>query len=337
VVRLACRVVQQPTVGRGAAGPGGPPRPPAPGPRRRAGWRPGCRRRGRSAAPARARGGGAPRWGVVACPATRSLGSSQPAPQQLRQAALVAGILEAAVGRPAVGFDRPDLALAEHGCRVGGAAATGDPVDGDLRADQRPLPRRAPPTRQPVSSPATTGLARTPAATVWSVGWARPGGPSRRLEDPTGGDLDAELAPSAAVVPAGTPNPLGSQAARATARGAKLGSWPPPTRRRSGSGGRPGPGSGSPAAGPAATPPGTGSPPAPAPAPRRSQPSTPATRPERPGRGARVGAGGRGCRRRRRACALAAWDGAPGRPWSTAPPGSWPPGPAPPPRPPAAG
>jgi hypothetical protein len=134
------------------------------------------------------------------------------------------GVLEAAIRRPAVAFQHAGVALAEDRRRVGVAAAWGDPVDRDLRADEGPQPRPCPPTRQPVSSGATTGLARTPAANAWSVGWARRAALRPAWTTPPGVTWMPSWPSSAAILPAGTPSPLLSQAASATARGP---SWAP--------------------------------------------------------------------------------------------------------------
>jgi hypothetical protein len=89
------------------------------------------------------------------------------AAQQVRQAALVARVREAAIRRPAVAFQHAGIVLAEHLGGVLVAPPACDTVDGDLVADERPQPCLAPPTRQPVSSGATNGLARTPAVNDW--------------------------------------------------------------------------------------------------------------------------------------------------------------------------
>ena len=89
------------------------------------------------------------------------------AAQQVRKAALVARVREAAVRRPAVAFQHAGIVLAEHLGGVLVAPPTGDTVDGDLVADERHSHALTPPTRQPVSSGATTGLARTPAVNDW--------------------------------------------------------------------------------------------------------------------------------------------------------------------------
>jgi len=58
--------------------------------------------------------------------------------QQVRKAALVARVREAAVRRPAVAFQHPGVVGAEDLGSVVVAAPTGDAVDGDLVADEGP-------------------------------------------------------------------------------------------------------------------------------------------------------------------------------------------------------
>jgi hypothetical protein len=112
VVTLACQVVEQPTVGRVAAGPG-----------HQSvhrglqtldlGELPGLQDVGVAVLAQRQRvlQEAAHRVRGLGLPGDRIAEQLPAAPQQVRQAALVGGMLEAAVGRPAVAFDRPGIAL----------------------------------------------------------------------------------------------------------------------------------------------------------------------------------------------------------------------------------
>ena len=146
------------------------------------------------------------------------------APQRMRQAGLMGGVLEAAVGRLAVAFQHAGVALAEDRRRVLVAVAWGDPVDRDLRADEGPQPRSCAtdPPAGLVGRDHGTGPHAHGQRLVGGLGTA--GGPSHRLDDPPGVIAMPSWPSSAAILPAGTPSPLLSQAASATARGP---SWAP--------------------------------------------------------------------------------------------------------------
>jgi hypothetical protein len=147
--------------------------------------------------------GGAQRQGVLQEAAHRVGGLGLPrdgvadelaaAPEQVRQAALVGRGGELAVGRPAVAFQHPAVALAEHHSGVVVAAAGGDPVDGDALADKGPQPR--PPAADPPAS-LVGGDHRAGPHPLGQrlVGRLHPpGGAGDRLGDPAGGDGDAKL------------------------------------------------------------------------------------------------------------------------------------------------
>lgn len=106
------------------------------------------------------------------------------------------------------------------------AAASVNPRPGAMRYTTTPCPAKAhsqarrPPTRQPVSSGATTGLACTPSASAGVGRLAAARRPRHRLGHPTRGDLKAELAEQPGDLAGRQPQPLvapGGQRDRARA------------------------------------------------------------------------------------------------------------------------
>jgi len=133
-------------------------------------------------------------------------------------------MLEAAGGRPAVAFQHAGVALAEDRRRVLVAATWGDPVDRDLRADEGPQPRSCAtdPPAGLVGRDHGTGPHARGQRLVGGLRTA--GGPSHRLDDPTGGDLDAELAQQRRDLAGRHAQPLAEPGRQRHRPGTKLGS-----------------------------------------------------------------------------------------------------------------
>jgi hypothetical protein len=134
---------------------------------------------------------------------------------------------EAAVGRPAVAFDDPGVVLAEHRRGVLPAAAVGDPVDGDLRTDERPQPRP-----DPTDSPA--GFIgrdhRTGAHALGQGLVGRPACPADAgdpLDDPTRGDAQPQLAEQPGDLAGRHPQPLAEPRGQRHRPGTDLGAGRP--------------------------------------------------------------------------------------------------------------
>ena len=116
------------------------------------------------------------------------------ASQQVRQAALVGRMDEAAIRRPAVPLDRPGVVGAQHRHGVEVATPTGDAVDGDALADEDPQPRlgAADPPAGLIRGDHGAGPHALGQGLVGQL--ACPAGAGDRLDDPTGGDAQPQLA-----------------------------------------------------------------------------------------------------------------------------------------------
>jgi hypothetical protein len=95
-----------------------------------------CRQGSLEDAPDRVRGLGLATLGVIQ--------QLTAAAQQVRQAGLMGGGGEPAVGRPPIAFQHPGVVGAEYRLGVVEAAALGDAVDDHALAGERPQPRPVP-------------------------------------------------------------------------------------------------------------------------------------------------------------------------------------------------
>jgi hypothetical protein len=163
--------------------------------------------------------GVAHRQGTLKDPAHRVRGAGLPplgvadqldaAAQQVRQAALVGGVGELPVRRPAITLDDPGIALAEDRGGILVATTWCDPVDGDLVADERPQPGPSP-ADPPAGLVGGDDRAGPDPIHQGAVGRRSPSArPRQRLDHPAWGERHPQVAEHPGDFGGGQAQPLG--------------------------------------------------------------------------------------------------------------------------------